>query len=80
MASLTVSASEARANFSKLGEQIAKTGVPVTVFKNSKPWVVIMSATREAEEIPAHELKEKALRIASEIDQEYFDVFEALAK
>jgi len=79
---LTVSASEARANFSKLGDEIARTGKPVTVFKNSRPWLVITPAPEKHEttNMNTHELKAKALSIAVEVDKEYHDVFEALAK
>jgi antitoxin Phd len=82
MAPLTVSASEARANFSKLGEEIVRTGKPVTVFKNSKPWLVITRAEAEKSKrvVGVDELKAQALQIAAEVDREYFDVFEALAK
>ncbi|MDR1014875.1 MAG: type II toxin-antitoxin system Phd/YefM family antitoxin [Coriobacteriales bacterium] len=86
MAMLTVSASEARSNFSRLGEEIARSGRPVTVFKNSKPWLVIAPAgaaeereERVTEAVQQAEMSE-LLRIAAEIDAEYFDVFEALAK
>ncbi len=44
MAIKTVSAVDARANFSKIGAAVAKTGESVTVFKNSKPWLVISPA------------------------------------
>ncbi len=42
MATLTATASEARANFSKIANSVIETGQPVTVFKNSKPWVEIV--------------------------------------
>ena len=79
---LTVTASEARASFSKLGEEIVRTGKPVTVFKNSKPWLVIAPAEKgkDAKEMSIDEMKAKALEIAKEVDTEYYDVFEVLAK
>jgi antitoxin (DNA-binding transcriptional repressor) of toxin-antitoxin stability system len=93
MAPLTVSASEARTNFSKLGERIVQTGEAVTVFKNSKPWLVISpaqarssaavavaAAERKTESENVSAQKEQALRIAMEVEDEYFSVFEALAK
>lgn len=40
----TVSVSEARENFSKIGMIVENTGESVTVFKNSKPWLVISPA------------------------------------
>lgn len=41
MAALTATVAETRANFSKIAASVSETGRPVTVFKNSKPWVVI---------------------------------------
>jgi len=79
---LTVTASEARAKFSKLGDEIVRTGKPVTVFKNSKPWLVMAPVQIEGREetMSVEELKAKALRIAIDADAEYFDVFEVLSK
>ncbi len=37
----TVGMAEAKTNFSKLTANVNATGVPVTVFKNNKPWVEI---------------------------------------
>jgi antitoxin Phd len=89
MAMLTVSASEARANFSKLGEEIARTGKSVTVFKNSKPWLVMAPAgAAEREEVVVdldgtRELtpdERELLASTDEFVEEYRDVFETLAK
>lgn len=41
MGEMTCSVAEARANFSKIASEVERTGEPVTVFKNSKPWVMI---------------------------------------
>lgn len=38
---LTATVSEARANFSKIADQVDRSGRSVTVFRNSKPWVRI---------------------------------------
>ena len=38
---ITVTAAEARSQFSRIANQVSATGVPVTVFRNSRPWVVI---------------------------------------
>jgi prevent-host-death family protein len=38
---LTVSAADARAQFARIASEVHYSGVPVTVFKNSRPWVVI---------------------------------------
>lgn len=41
MEELTATVAETRANFSKIATTVNATGRPVTVFKNSKPWVLI---------------------------------------
>lgn len=41
MAELTATVAETRANFSKIAATVNATGKPVTVFKNSKPWVLV---------------------------------------
>ncbi len=41
MVVLTATAAEARLNFSKIAAQVSQSGSPVTVFKNSRPWVTI---------------------------------------
>ena len=40
----TVSVSEARANFTKIGRQVSETRKSVTVFKGSTPYLVISPA------------------------------------
>ena len=42
MAELTSTVAEARANFSKIATAVNHTKKPVTVLKNSKPWVRIV--------------------------------------
>lgn len=41
---------DAKNNFSALTTEVNKTGKPLTVYKNNKPWVVIQPADAEAEE------------------------------
>ena len=41
---LTATVAEARANFSKIARGVIETNQPVTVLRNSKPWVVISPA------------------------------------
>ncbi len=41
MGELTATVAETRANFSKIASTVSATGKPVTVFKNSKPWVLV---------------------------------------
>lgn len=47
MAALTATAAEARTNFSKIASAVSETGRQVTVFRNSKPWVVIAPIEQE---------------------------------
>ena len=41
MTEMTATVAETRANFSKIAATVRETGQPVTVFKNSKPWVLV---------------------------------------
>ena len=41
MDELTATVAETRANFSKIASTVNALGRPVTVFKNSKPWVLV---------------------------------------
>ena len=41
MKEMTATVAETRANFSKIANTVNQTGRPVTVFKNSKPWVLV---------------------------------------
>ena len=38
---MTATVAETRANFSKIANAVNATGRPVTVFRNSKPWVLV---------------------------------------
>lgn len=38
---LTVGMADAKTNFSRITADVNRTGIPVTVFKNNKPWVEI---------------------------------------
>lgn len=44
MPTMTASVRDARNHFSKIANEVNLTGQPVTVFRNSKPWVVISPA------------------------------------
>lgn len=48
MAELTATAAEARANFSKIANRVSESGRPVTVLKNSRPWVTISPITDDS--------------------------------
>lgn len=41
MTTLTVGMADAKTNFSRITAAVNETGVPVTVFRNNKPWVEI---------------------------------------
>lgn len=70
MAALTMGLAEAKNNFSRVTAEINKTGRPVTILKNNKPWVII----QPAQAVPS------ALDVAVDFMDEYADVFEELAK
>lgn len=53
MGGATVSVAEARNNFSRLSSAVVETGEPVTVFRNSRPWVVISPAEPPARDYDA---------------------------
>lgn len=70
MATLTMGLAEAKTNFSRLTAEVNRTGRPVTVLKNNKPWVVIQPVGAET----------STLDVAVDFMDEYSDVFEELAK
>lgn len=47
MVTPAVSVAEARNDFSKIGAAIVESGCSVTVFRYSKPWIVISPASAE---------------------------------
>ena len=55
---MTVTAADARAQFSRIADEVARTGSSVTVFKNSRPWVEIRSIS------PAGDVPSKSTRRA----------------
>lgn len=72
MAAITMGLAEVKNNFSKVTTEVNRTGRPVTVLKNNKPWVVIQPATQAAEG--------GAVDVAVDFMNEYADVFRELAK
>lgn len=70
MPALIMGLAEAKTNFSRLTTEVNRTGRPVTVLKNNKPWVVIQPVRAEV----------SAVDIAVDFMDEYADVFEELAK
>ena len=70
---ITIGLAEAKNNFSRLTAEVNRSGKPVTVLKNNKPWVVITPSAsyREAAD---------ATGIAIDFMDEYAHVFEDLAR
>lgn len=69
MAIITMGLAEAKNNFSKVTAEVNRTGRPVTVMKNNRPWVVIQPASQIGD------LEDVAIDFMTE----YADVFKELA-
>lgn len=63
---------EAKNNLSRVTAEVNRTGRPVTVLKNNKPWVVIQPVTTPS--------AADAVDVAIDFMDEYADVFAELAK
>lgn len=74
----TLSVAEARANFSKNGEAINGTGNPVTVFKYSKPYLVIMPDACNEPNAETRAAMAEADKILSGSKREHYSSFEDL--
>lgn len=72
MPAVTMGLAEAKNNFSKVTAEVNRTGRPVTVLKNNRPWVVIQPA--------AEATRTDAVDVAVDFMDEYADVFRELAK
>lgn len=70
MSALTMGLAEAKNNFSLVTAEVNRTGKPVTILKNNRPWVVIQPAQQVA----------SAVDVAVDFMDAYADVFEELAK
>ena len=70
MPALTMGLAEVKNNFSKVTAEVNKSGRPVTVLKNNRPWVIIQPVSTEV----------SVLDVAIDFMDEYSDVFEELAK
>ena len=71
---ITIGLAEAKNNFSRVTAEINRTGRPVTVMKNNKPWVTISPAAAQSA------VGLDAIDVAIDFMDEYADVFEELAK
>lgn len=65
---ITMDLAEVEANFSRVTAEVNRTGTPVTVLRDNKPWVVIAPVERDA------------AGVALDFMDEYAEVFEELAK
>lgn len=68
---LTASFSEVRRDLTRVTDLVMEEGVGVTVFKRNRPAFKI---------VPVADPQERYLSEAAAADEEYFDVFEALAR
>ena len=71
---ITMGLAEAKNNFSRVTAEVNRTGRPVTVLKNNRPWVIINPA------VSASDNDRSAVDVAVDFMEEYADVFEELAK
>lgn len=71
---ITMGLAEAKNNFSRVTAEVNRTGRPVTVMKNNKPWVTISPAATQSG------ADRNAVDVAIDFMDEYADVFEELAK
>lgn len=70
---LTASYTDVRKDFAAITAKVMKDRVPITVFKNNKPAFRIVPVQESAS------TQDEYLAEAHALDQEYYDVFEALA-
>lgn len=59
----TIGMADAKTNFSRITANVNKTGIPVTVFKNNKPWVEIRPLATKAD------LPHETLSAMEEVDR-----------
>lgn len=71
MQATTIGLAEAKNNFSRVTAEVNRSGCPVTVFKNNRPWVTISPAAGVA--------NPDMVATAVDFMDEYADVFEKLA-
>lgn len=63
---------ETKNNFSRVTAEVNRTGRPVTVLRNNRPWVTISPAAGIA--------KPDMVAVAVDLMDEYADVFDELSK
>ena len=72
MIATTIGLAEAKNNSSRVTAEINRTGKPVTVPRNNRPWVTISPA--------AGITKPDMVAVAVDFMDEYVDVFDGLSK
>lgn len=72
MAVTTIGLAEAKNNFSRVTAEVNRSGKPVTVLKNNRPWVTISPAAGVS--------NPDMVAVAVDFMDEYAGVFEELAK
>ena len=72
MNATTIGLAEAKNNFSRVTAEVNRSGRPVTVLRNNRPWVTIS---------PAAGVRDPDMvAVAVDFMDEYADVFEELSK
>ncbi len=72
MLATTIGLAEAKNNFSRVTAEVNRSGKPVTVLRNNRPWVTISPAAG----VPNPDM----VAVAVDFMDEYSDVFEELSK
>ncbi|MEG0619516.1 MAG: hypothetical protein RR477_00105 [Raoultibacter sp.] len=72
----TVTVAEARAHFSKIGSAVNATGESVTVFRNSKPWLIIAPVEEKAPNVETRKAMMEADELLSNPERQRFSSFE----
>ncbi len=72
MNATTIGLAEAKNNFSRVTAEVSRTGKPVTVLRNNRPWVTISPAAGITEP--------DMVAVAVDFMDEYAGVFDELSK
>lgn len=72
MLATTIGLAEAKNNFSRVTAEVNRSGKPVTVLRNNRPWVTISPAAGVA--------NPDMVAVAVDFMDEYADVFDELSK
>lgn len=72
MHATTIGHAEAKNNFSRVTAEVSRTGKPVTVLRDNRPWVTISPAAGIA--------RPDMIAVAVDFMDEYADVFDELSE